>query len=199
MLWAPDYDGGHKAWVRWDETAATTSCRAARSSATDVALAYGLLAGGGLCARVGERVLDLSAVAGSLDELMARGPAGWAPPLEGPELDAPELALPFTVADYVDFYSSLHHARNVGLMFRPDDEPLLPNWLQMPVGYHGRAGTVVPSGTTVRRPNGQLGEGEFGPTRALDVELELGFVIGVPSDGPVPVERALDHVSAPCS
>jgi len=159
-----------------------------------VALAYGLLAGGGLCARVGERVLDLSGVAGSLDELMARGPDAWTPPLDGPELDAPELALPLAVADYVDFYSSLHHARNVGLMFRPDDEPLLPNWRQMPVGYHGRAGTVVPSGTPVQRPTGQLGEGEFGPTRALDVELELGFVIGVASDGPVPVERALDHV-----
>ena len=159
-----------------------------------MALAYGLLAGGGLCARVGDRVRDLSGVAGSLDELMARGPGQWTPPLEGPELDAPELALPFTVADYVDFYSSLHHASNVGLMFRPDDEPLLPNWRQMPVGYHGRAGTVVPSGTPVRRPSGQLGEGEFGPTRALDVELELGFVIGIPSDGPVPVERALDHV-----
>jgi fumarylacetoacetase len=159
-----------------------------------VALAYGLLAGGGLCARVGERVLDLSGVAGSLDELMARGPGEWTPPLEGPELDAPELDMPFTVADYVDFYSSLHHARNVGLMFRPDDEPLLPNWRQMPVGYHGRAGTVVPTGTPVRRPSGQLGEGEFGPTRALDVELELGFVIGVPSEGPVPVERALEHV-----
>jgi fumarylacetoacetase len=159
-----------------------------------VTLAYGLLAGGGLCARVGERVLDLSGVAGSLDDLLARGRDAWTPPLEGPELDAPELALPFAVADYVDFYSSLHHARNVGLMFRPDDEPLLPNWRQMPVGYHGRAGTVVPSGTPVRRPTGQLGEGEFGPTRALDVELELGFVIGVGSDGPVPVERALDHV-----
>jgi fumarylacetoacetase len=159
-----------------------------------VTVAYGLLAGGGLCARVGERVLNLSGVAGSLDELMARGPDAWTPPLDGPELDAPELALPFAVADYVDFYSSLHHARNVGLMFRPDDEPLLPNWRQMPVGYHGRAGTVVPSGTPVRRPHGQLGEGEFGPTRALDVELELGFVIGVPSEGPVPVERALDHV-----
>jgi fumarylacetoacetase len=159
-----------------------------------VAVAYGLLAGGGLCARVDDRVLDLSGVAVSLDELMARGPAEWTPPLEGPELGAPDLAMPFAVADYVDFYSSLNHARNVGLMFRPDDEPLLPNWRQMPVGYHGRAGTVVPSGTAIGRPHGQLGEGEFGPTRALDIELELGFVIGVPSDGPVPVERALDHV-----
>ena len=157
-------------------------------------VAYGLLAGGGLCARAGERVLDLSELAGSLDELIARGPDAWAPELDGPELGEPELAMPFTVADYVDFYSSLHHARNVGLMFRPDDEPLLPNWRRLPVGYHGRSGTVVPSGTAIRRPHGQLGEGEFGPTRALDVELELGFVIGVPSDGPVPVERALEHV-----
>jgi fumarylacetoacetase len=143
---------------------------------------------------VDDRVVDLSSVAGSLDELMARGPSAWSPALDGPELDAPELALPFTVADYVDFYSSLDHARNVGLMFRPDAEPLLPNWLQMPVGYHGRAGTVVPSGTPVTRPVGQRGPGEFGPTRALDVELELGFVIGQASKGPVPVERALDHV-----
>jgi fumarylacetoacetase len=159
-----------------------------------VAVAYGVLAGGGLCARVDERVVDLSGVAGSLDELMARGPSEWSPPLDGPELEGAEVALPFTVADYVDFYSSLDHARNVGLMFRPDAEPLLPNWLHMPVGYHGRAGTVVPSGTPIRRPVGQRGAGDFGPTRALDVELELGFVIGVASDGPVPVERALDHV-----
>jgi fumarylacetoacetase len=159
-----------------------------------VALAYGVLAGGGLCARVGERVVDLGGVAGSLDELMASGQGAWAPEPEGPELDEPALAMPFGVADYVDFYSSRHHARNVGLMFRPDAEPLLPNWLQMPVGYHGRAGTVVPSGTPVRRPSGQVAEGEFGPTRALDIELELGFVIGLPSKGPVPVERALDYV-----
>jgi fumarylacetoacetase len=159
-----------------------------------VALAYGVLAGGGLCTRDGDRVVDLSAVAGSLDELMARGPSEWTPPAAGPELDAPELAMPFTVADYVDFYSSMDHARNVGLMFRPDAEPLLENWLHMPVGYHGRAGTVVPSGTPVRRPVGQRGPGDFGPTQALDIELEVGFVIGMASDGPVPVERALDHV-----
>jgi fumarylacetoacetase len=163
-----------------------------------VALAYALAAGGGLCARDGERVVDLSAVAGSLDELLAGGPPAWERAREqvaaAPEIASPQLALPFTVADYVDFYSSLDHARNVGLMFRPDAEPLLPNWLQMPVGYHGRAGTVVPSGTAIRRPAGQRGAGDFGPTRTLDIELELGFVIGVPSDGPVAVERALDHV-----
>jgi fumarylacetoacetase len=163
-----------------------------------VALAYGLSVGDGLCARDGDRVVDLSGVAASLDELMAGGPPAWERAREqvagAAEIAPPELGLPFTVADYVDFYSSLHHARNVGLMFRPDAEPLLPNWLQMPVGYHGRAGTVVPSGTPVPRPAGQRGPGDFGPTRTLDIELEVGFVIGVPSEGPVPVERALDHV-----
>ena len=67
----------------------------------------------------------------------------------------PSRVLPFTVADYVDFYSSLEHATNLGRMFRPDSEPLLPNWRHLPVGYHGRAGTVVVSGTPVRRPHGQ--------------------------------------------
>jgi fumarylacetoacetase len=96
----------------------------------------------------------------------------------------------------VDFYSSLHHAINLGRMFRPDAEPLLPNWRHLPVGYHGRSGTVVPSGTPVRRPRGQRPGPEFGPTERLDIELEAGFVIGTPSamGEPVPVERALDHV-----
>ena len=91
--------------------------------------------------------------------------------------------LPFDVADYVDFYSSLEHATNLVGFFRPDAEPLLPNWRWLPVGYHGRAGTVVVSGTDVVRPSGQLGAGRgraaFGPTRRLDFELELGFVVGV--------------------
>jgi fumarylacetoacetase len=81
-------------------------------------------------------------------------------------------------------------------MFRPDAEPLLPNWRHLPVGYHGRAGTVVPSGTPVRRPSGQRPGPVFGPTQRLDVELEAGFVVGVPTrmGEPVPVERALDHL-----
>ena len=109
-------------------------------------------------------------------------------------LEEVTLHLPFAVADYADFYSSLHHASNVGRMFRPDDDPLPPNWRHLPIGYHGRAGTVVPSGTPIARPHGQRGPGDFGPTQRLDVELELGFVIGTPSDGPVPIDRALDHV-----
>jgi len=97
------------------------------------------------------------------------------------------LRLPFEVADYVDFYCSLQHATNVGRIFRPDGEALLPNWRHLPVGYHGRAGTVVVSGTPVRRPTGQGrpsadgGPPAFGPSRRLDIEAELGFVVGTPT------------------
>ncbi|MBC5811264.1 MAG: fumarylacetoacetase [Candidatus Eremiobacteraeota bacterium] len=91
--------------------------------------------------------------------------------------------LPFEVADYVDFYSSREHATNLGKILRPDTEPLLPNWKWIPIGYHGRAGTVVISDTPIVRPNGQrkapdATEPAFGPTRMLDFELELGFVTG---------------------
>jgi fumarylacetoacetase len=110
--------------------------------------------------------------------------------------------LPFEIADYVDFYSSLEHATNLGRMFRPDADPLLPNWKRLPVGYHGRAGTVVPSGTPIVRPSGQYlprgaTEPTFGPSQRLDVELELGFVIGTPSElgRPVPIGEALEHVA----
>jgi len=88
------------------------------------------------------------------------------------------MQLPFAVGDYVDFYSSEQHATNVGRMFRPDDPPLLPNWKHLPIGYHGRASTVVPSGTPVLRPSGQrLGPDgpSFGPSARLDIELEVGF------------------------
>jgi fumarylacetoacetase len=106
------------------------------------------------------------------------------------------LSLPFEVADYVDFYCSLHHASNVGRIFRPEGEPLRPNWRHLPVGYHGRAGTVVVSGTDVRRPAGQRGPGDVGPTRRLDLEAELGFVVGAPSapGRPVGTDGLADHV-----
>ena len=110
------------------------------------------------------------------------------------------LRLPFDVADYVDFYSSLEHASNIGRILRPGQEPLLPNWRWLPVGYHGRAGTVVVSGTDVVRPNGQLSpatEIRLTARRArLDVELELGFVVGVPEPPgePVAVEAFAEHV-----
>jgi fumarylacetoacetase len=111
-----------------------------------------------------------------------------------------ELQMPFEVADYVDFYCSLEHATNVGRIFRPEDEPLKPNWRHLPVGYHGRAGTVVVSGTDVRRPRGQRkspGDASptYGPSTRLDIEAELGFVVGAPSQlgEQVHVDAFADH------
>jgi fumarylacetoacetase len=111
------------------------------------------------------------------------------------------LHLPVEVADYVDFYASLDHASNVGRIFRPDQEPLLPNWKHLPVGYHGRAGTVVASGTPVVRPCGQRkapadDAPSYGPSARLDIEAELGFVVGTPSalGDRVGVDGFADHV-----
>ena len=112
-----------------------------------------------------------------------------------------DLHLAVEVADYVDFYASLEHATNVGKMFRPDAEALLPNWRHLPVGYHGRAGTVVASGTPIVRPHGQRKAPDdetptFGPSIRLDIEAELGFVVGTGSElgDPVPTDRFADHV-----
>jgi fumarylacetoacetase len=176
-------------------------------------LPYGVFSDGGGPARVGVRVgdsvIDLAAVLGdevfaatSLNPFMATGPASWArararitelvagdavPDGAVRPLGEVELTLPFEVADYVDFYASEAHASNLGRLFRPDNpEPLLPNWKHLPVGYHGRAGTVVVSGTDIVRPTGQRkGPGDpaplFGPSVRLDIEAELGFVVGVGS------------------
>jgi fumarylacetoacetase len=115
------------------------------------------------------------------------------------------LLLPVQVADFVDFYASEHHATNLGRILRPDSPALLPNWRHLPVGYHGRSGTVVVSGTQVRRPSGQRSPGPSqppvtGPTERLDVEVEVGFVVGVPSrlGEPVPVSAFADHVFGVC-
>jgi fumarylacetoacetase len=95
-----------------------------------------------------------------------------------------QTGLPVKVGDYVDFYASIEHASNLGRMFRPDSDPLTANWRHVPIGYHGRAGTVVTSGTPIRRPSGQRAPAEpgglpsFGPERRLDIELELGFITG---------------------
>ncbi|MEE1930972.1 fumarylacetoacetase [Streptomyces sp. TRM 70351] len=113
------------------------------------------------------------------------------------------LHLPFDVADYVDFYASEHHATNVGRIFRPDGDALTPNWKHLPIGYHGRAGTVVVSGTPVVRPHGQRRTPDgpvFGPSRRLDIEAEVGFVVGAPSrlGEPVPQAAFRDHVFGVC-
>jgi fumarylacetoacetase len=118
---------------------------------------------------------------------------------------AVSLQLPFTVADYVDFYASENHAANAGRIFRPGAEPLPPNWRHLPAGYHGRAGSVVVSGTAVRRPCGQsrppgAQAPSFGPTARLDFEAELGFVVGAHSHRgePVPTARFAEHVFGVC-
>jgi fumarylacetoacetase len=109
-------------------------------------------------------------------EQVAALSAEFAVPLAGV---APKL--PFRVGDYVDFYSSEHHAANLGAILRPGQPPVLPNWRHLPVGYHGRAGTVVVSGTPVRRPSGMRGPGDAGPSQRLDIEAEIGFVVARPS------------------
>ncbi len=113
------------------------------------------------------------------------------------------LLLPVEIGDYTDFYASIFHATNVGSMFRPDN-PLLPNYKYVPIGYHGRASSVVVSGTPIRRPAGQLQEGSappvFAPCRQLDYECELGCFIGRGSDlgHPVPITEAEDHLFGVC-
>ncbi|MBV9276618.1 MAG: fumarylacetoacetase [Candidatus Eremiobacteraeota bacterium] len=111
------------------------------------------------------------------------------------------MRLPFEVSDYVDFYSSIEHATNMGKILRPSGEALLPNWRYVPIGYHGRASSVVIDGTPVIRPNGQAKSPDaavpvFGPSKWLDVELEMGFVSGNPTrlGEPVPVDRAREHI-----
>jgi fumarylacetoacetase len=154
----------------------------------------------------------------SLNPLLALGRPAWSSVrtwLTGLLTDATERSLvephlvpvedvtvlmPFEVADYVDFYCSLDHATNVGRIFRPDDEPLKPNWRHLPVGYHGRAGTVVVSGTGVRRPCGPRPESDgtpsYGPSRRLDIEAEMGFVVGAPTrlGERVPTSGFVEHV-----
>jgi fumarylacetoacetase len=181
---------------------------------------------------VGDSVLDVSRVdvphaedlaTGSLNAFLARGRPHWdavrgrlqqlltADEHRGtvePQLlprDSVTLHLPVEVADYVDFYSSQHHAENLGRMFRPDSAALTPNWKHLPIGYHGRAGTVAVSGTPVVRPAGQRkapadDAPTFGPSRRLDIEAEVGFVVGAGSalGTRVPLDGFADHVFGVC-
>lgn len=159
--------------------------------------------------------------AGRLEPFLAAGPQVWAD-VRGALLDAigsgaderleqsllplagtAEL-LPFDVADYVDFYASRDHASNIGRILRPDGPPLAANWEHMPIGYHGRAGSVVVSGTPIKRPSGQLkdpdGSITVGPSKRLDLEAEVGFVVGVGSSlgTSVGVDDFRSHVFGTC-
>ena len=177
---------------------------------------------GRVVTRIGDGVVPVGDVLGdhawraaveteALNALMELGVAAWAEIRERitefltspanehaltPVSDA--MPLPFTVGDFVDFYSSIEHATHLGQLFRPDSEPLLPNWRHLPVGYHGRSGTVAVSGTPVRRPVGLVADGEGGvvrcPCARLDIELEVGFVVGVASDEPIAPDDAGQHV-----
>jgi fumarylacetoacetase len=191
---------------------------------SSAALRVGVAIGGqvldltSLAAEQNLRVADLFA-AGTLDRFLAAGRPVWREirarltdwltsptgrPVIEPHLlprNDVRLHLPFTVGDYVDFYSSRHHAENAGRIFRPNLPPLPKNWLHLPVGYHGRSGTVVVSGTDIVRPRGQrLAPGEqtpsYGPTLRLDMEVEVGFVVGTPSRHgiPVPLADFAEHV-----
>ncbi|GLZ09401.1 putative fumarylacetoacetase [Actinomadura sp. NBRC 104412] len=189
-------------------------------------LPYGVFSIRGASPRVGVRVadsvVDLAVALGdpvfalpTLNAFMAQGRSRWEQVRrQVTELVAGDvhsdavhpvsevtLHLPVEVADYVDFYASEHHAANLGRLFRPDGEPLMPNWKHLPVGYHGRAGTVVVSGTGIVRPCGQRkapGQSAptFGESERLDIEAELGFIVGVgsPLGEPVPASAFPDHV-----
>jgi fumarylacetoacetase len=189
-------------------------------------LPYGVFTAGGparVGVRAGDTIIDLAVAlrdevfdAPALNPFMAQGPARWAvarqrltelisaadvPAAALHPLRDVRLLLPFEVADYVDFYASEQHAANLGRLLRPGTEPLLPNWKHLPVAYHGRAGTVVVSGTGIIRPSGQRKgpadpEPVFGPSARLDIEAELGFVIGTASSlgTPVPASAFAAHV-----
>ncbi|MFJ5613408.1 fumarylacetoacetase [Streptomyces sp. NPDC093221] len=195
-------------------------------AARRIGVAYGdHVLDAGAAARAAGAPADLAAALGadSLNPLLAAGRPLWtrvraaltawltddtyADAVEPCLLPRAELTmhLPFEVADYVDFYASEHHAANIGRIFRPGSEPLTPNWKHLPIGYHGRAGTVVVSGTPVVRPCGQRKAAadpapDFGPSRKLDIEAELGFVVGAPSPlgGRVALADADAHVFGVC-
>jgi fumarylacetoacetase len=168
--------------------------------------------------RIGDHVVDLVAAGmeldltarSSLNVLMASGRGGAlrsrvADLLTGPErldllfpIDEIYVLMPVEVVDYIDFYSSIHHATNVGRILRPDAEPLMPNWRHLPVAYHGRARTVVPSDTPIVRPEGLISGGDgpprLQPTEALDIELEVGFFVDGPPTTRIEVDHADRHV-----
>lgn len=114
-------------------------------------------------------------------------------------LHAVRMHMPIDVAEYTDFYSGMHHARNVGTMFRGAENALPPNWLHLPIGYNGRASSVVVSGTDITRPWGQVKRADetaprFAPSRRFDIELEMGAIVGTPSTGPITVQEADNNI-----
>jgi len=181
-----------------------------------------------LCCEVGllqelPQELQDACAASNLNQLMTMGSGAWSvlrrrlsdllrsdrqkPPPETEILipmSEAELLLPASIGDYTDFYASIFHATNVGKFFRPDN-PLLPNYKYVPIAYHGRASSIVPTGTSVKRPQGQIKDPEasapsFGPSQRLDYELEVGFFIGVGNElgQPISIDNAEEHIFGLC-
>lgn len=120
-------------------------------------------------------------------------------------IDEVQMCMPVAIGDYTDFYSSRDHATNVGTMFRDPNNALLPNWLWIPVGYHGRSSSIIPSGTPIKRPKGQTKPSEdedpvFGPSKLLDFELEMAFITfdGKPLGESISTDEAMDHIFGMC-
>src|ERR1051326_93177 len=156
----------------------------------DATAAFGIASVGDVMAMNRNMRVDLRR---TISEFLVTKKPG-APTLLTP-IESAEFELPCRIGDYTDFYASIHHATNVGSMFRPDN-PLLPNYKWLPVAYHGRVSTIVPSGTAVRRPWGQItdspaGPPVYAPTRRLDYELEIGAFLGPGSRMGQPVPAAL--------
>jgi fumarylacetoacetase len=187
-------------------------------------LPYGVDDQGHVVVPFGDRLIDLSLAgdlgvdadvfsSGSLNAFMGLGTDSWRTVRESlggrlaslpaacqrPRAEVP-LRIPFEVADYVDFYSSLEHATAMGRLLRPGSDPLPPSWRHLPIGYHGRSATVIVSGGAIPRPQGLRavagGYPEYGPTGRLDVEVELGFVVGIGNQRgePIPPDAARQHV-----
>jgi fumarylacetoacetase len=195
-------------------------------------LPYGIYSTSGNSPRtgvaIGDQVLDVTTVTGdhvhrtgTLNAFLSRGRTEWRAVRTRLQdwlteaanrdrgallpLSQVRLHLPLDIGDYVDFYSSRDHAENMGELIRPGTAPLAANWLHLPIGYHGRSGTVQVSGTPVVRPCGQRKTPQdelpsFGPSRRLDIEAEVGFVVGTPSQlgRPVPVADFAEHVFGVC-
>jgi fumarylacetoacetase len=201
--------------------------RQARRTAIGVAIGdqifdLGGCASEGLLKELPSEVVD-ACTAQKLNPLMALGPKAWSPlrreiqsllaeesklqsrlaTMLVPMRDA-DMQMPVEIGDYTDFYASIHHATRVGRLFRPDN-PLLPNYQYVPIGYHGRASSIILSGAEIRRPSGQTkppssAEPEFGASRSLDYELEMGLFIG-PGNAlgqPIPIAEAEQHIFGMC-
>jgi fumarylacetoacetase len=191
----------------------------------DQILDVGACASEGLLKELASEIVD-ACTGQILNPLMSLGPRAWAALREritaflradGSEerlrsrlasmlvpMREAEMLLPAQIGDYTDFYASVHHATRVGKLFRPDN-PLLPNYKYVPIGYHGRASSIVVSGAEIRRPSGQTKAGSaaepvFGPARSMDYELEMGFFVG-PGNAlaePIPIAEAGQHIFGFC-